>query len=149
MIGECCDAPAWLQARERRSHCGFDEVEFVVDFDADRRECAHGRVTPASPGRCRHRGLDDVGQVSSRVQWPGLHDCGSDAVGMPLAGVVPQEIPKLSELVGVDDKSRIASGARIHAHVQRGVIAVRESAFARIQLVAADAEIEQHPHERI
>ncbi len=71
-------------------------------------------------------------------------DLRGDAAREALLAVAVQDVGQRRLVVGVHDVGRGQRRRRIHPHVQRCVLGVREAAFGAVELHGGHAEVEEH-----
>jgi hypothetical protein len=118
-------------------------LELAVDLDPDRLEGALGGMASGPPRRSRDRRRHDRRQLSCRLHRPGSDDRPGDAVGEALVAVLADHARQLVLGVAVDDVIRGPRGVGVHAHIERPLVAVRETAFGAVELRRRHAEVEQ------
>src|SRR5690606_40779813 len=103
---------------------GLEVGQLAVDVDADGLEAAGRRV--AAVLAARNHAADQVGQLrgaGERLLGAGGDDRAGDAPALLLLAVGPQHVGDLA-LVGAGQPLRRAlARVRVHAHVQRAVLA--------------------------
>ena len=127
---------------------GREVRQLVVHLDADRLERAARGMAAAPAGGRRDPGLDRLDQVAGVAQRAGGDDPRRDPARVPLLAVAGDERGELGLGVLVDD---VGGGQRlraVHPHVEWGFVCpIREPAHARIELRAADPQVEQDSHD--
>ena len=93
---------------------------------------------------------DDLGQLD---RWSCTGRAATMARAMRLAKrsspKCAQHAGQLALVVGVDDVGRGRGRSAVHAHVERGVLAVAEAAVGPVELRRADPEVEEHADDRV
>src|SRR5580700_3278810 len=118
------DADCCLQA-------SFEAFELVVHRDAKRLECARRRVNPLWPEPPRHHLLDELTKLrrgGDRGSLARSDDSVRDRSGESLVAVVADHGHQLVRRQGIDKVRRGDPGRRVHAHVERSVVAEAEAA---------------------
>ena len=143
--GDDRDAPARLQVMHRRAERLLEDAELVVDLDADGLEDALRRMAAGRLAhRLRHRLADDVDELARPLD--GLYgalpdDELRDAAPPALLAVIVEDAVELLLAVRLDDIVRRELRLRIHAHVERRIVHIREAALRRVDLVRRDTEV--------
>ena len=123
-------------------------VELAVHLDADRLEGPLRRVTAGPARRRRDGGPDDLGELRRGGDRPGGDDRAGDAIGVTLVPERPEHGGEAPDVVPVDHVGRGHRLALVHAHVERTLVAEAEAPLPRVELVAADPEVEQEAGDR-
>ncbi|KAG0746925.1 hypothetical protein G6F24_015632 [Rhizopus arrhizus] len=138
-------AATGLEPFHRRIEAGFQIGQLAVDVDADGLEAARGRVDLVLATR-HHRGdqLGQFGGAGERLLLAAGHDGTRDAAALALFAVGPQHIGDLAVFDAVDPLRGTFAAVRVHAHVQRAVLAEAEATLGHVQLRRRHAQVEQH-----
>src|SRR5690242_18543872 len=145
--GDDGEAPARPQHLERGRQRALDRAELVVHLDAERLEHPLRRVPLAEAGGRRHRVLDDFDEIAGaleRLLLPAPHDRTRDLPRVALFPVALEDVREVALVGLVHELPRRVLGARIHAHVERRVDGVRETALGTVELHRRDTEVEEH-----
>src|SRR5512133_1596624 len=140
------DPPSGTERLERRREGGLERLQLVVDGDPQRLEDAPRRMTLAEAGRGRNRSLDRLHELTRALEGvlaPAAHDRPRDLACVPLLAVAAKDVGQLALARLVDEIARRVLVGRVHAHVERRVGRVRESALGPVDLHARNAEIEE------
>jgi hypothetical protein len=98
---------------------------------------------PAHGGRQRSLdGGDELARGRDRRGLAALHDLARDPARVRVLAIAPEQLRELALVPAVHDLARIKLLARVHAHVERRVVGIREAPFARVHLHRGDAEVE-------
>ena len=146
MVAHGSDSPSEPESIQGVRHSAAQDLELLVDLDAQRLEGLLGRVALLVQGRRWLGGPDDLHELPGGRQLPllaRLHDPAGDALGEALLAPVAQDPPQVLLRVLHDDVPGRELGRGVHAHVQRSVIGVGEAAFALVELHGGDAEVEE------
>ena len=138
--------PCGRSSRTAAGSASSSCAELVVDRDPQCLEDALGRMALAEASRRRDGGLDHVDKLAradERLAPAAANDGTRDLPRVPLLAVAAEDLLQLALRCVVDDVGRGLLGGGIHAHVERRVDRVRESALGAVELHAGDAEVEQ------
>jgi len=140
-------APAGSEHAIRLLETAGERFELVVHDDPQRLEDAPRGVAGGEPRRRRNRALDDGDELARRVERL-LLACGDDAAGdllrVALFAVATEDVGELVLAQSVDEVRGAERRLRVHAHVQGGVIGVREAPLPAVELHRRDAEVHVH-----
>ena len=104
------------------------------------------RLAGLPRARCRHRLLDDRGQLGARLDprpAARLDDPAGDPSGESLLAVLAQDAREtLLVLVG-EDVRRGARARAVHTHVERRVVRIREAPRGVVDLQRGDTEVHE------
>ena len=131
------DPSAVAERGPRERQRAIELVELVVDGDAQRLEGALGGMAGREAGGRRNRGADRIHQLErrpDRCPVASADDRPRDRAGMALLTEVAQRL-RQAALVPLGDHLARAQGlGGIHAHIQRRVVGVGETACACVDL---------------
>ncbi|MNN01708.1 hypothetical protein D3C81_1143350 [compost metagenome] len=136
---------ARLEPRHRRVQPGFKIGQFAIDVDADGLEAARGRmdlVLATRHHRCNQ--LRQFGGTRERLGGAAGHDGARDAAALALIAVRPQHVGDFAVFRAVEPLRCTLARVRVHAHVQRAVLAEAETTLGHVQLRRRHAQVEQH-----
>src|SRR5207244_6752221 len=127
-----CKSTIALEHVPRQWKRSIDLRELVVDDDPQRLEDALGRMAAAEPRRRRHRADDRLDEVVGGLNRAVADDRARDLTCVALLAEVTEGARQLPRLPRVDDLACAELLVGVHAHVQRRLVRVRESALARV-----------------
>ena len=118
-----------------------ERLELRVDRDPHPLESSLGRVAAAESRLRRKRGADRLDQLRGGGQRAAAHDLARDAARVALLAVVADRLgePRLGPFVDHLERGKVL--ARVHAHVERGVIGVGEAPLPGVELQRRDPEV--------
>ena len=135
---------------ERGIQARLEVGQLAVDVDADGLERTRRRMDPAPVGcarAARHHRRDQFRQLGGALDRPlrATRDDGAgDAPRLALLAVGVEHVGDLRLRCARQPLRRALAGVGIHAHVQRAVLAERETAFGDVELRRGHTEVEQH-----
>ena len=122
-------------------------LEFLVDRDAQRLECPRGGMDPLRRLLSGHGGHHDAGEIAGgfdRLPLAGVGDAAGDPPAEPL---LPELVDDVGERLGteaVDHSPGRLALRGIEAEVERAIGVEREAAGVVGELVAREADVEEH-----
>ena len=106
------------------------------------------------PARCSAAGVAAISsstscaEVEQRRDGPLAHDAAGVARGELLLAVLVEDAAQARLVVLGEDAGGGQLGRVVHAHVERGILRVREAALDLVELHRRDAEIEEDARDR-
>jgi hypothetical protein len=132
------------QHRQRSGHF----VQLAIHRDPNGLEGARGRILMPITPRARADGLrNDIGEPpcrDDRLGLPSLRNCSCNRLSKPFLTIAADDLRQFTDRCARDESGRALAARRIHPHVERAVVAKRESARRILELGRRHAEIEQH-----
>ena len=145
MEADHCQPPTHFQAGQCTLQAGLQVGQLAVDVDANGLEAARGRVDVvlAAPYH-RTQQVSQVGGTRERLVATARHDGLGDTPAQALFAIGPQHVGDLCLIGARQPLRRAFATVRVHAHVQRAVLAEAETTLGHIQLRRRHAQVQQH-----
>ena len=148
MEGDDEHPPAGLQAVHEVANCLVQRVKLIVDGNTDGLErAARGVAVVLAANRLRNRRVHRVHKVERRLHrlFRAVFANHLRNARRPLLlAVIADDAAQLLLAGGIEQIRRSLPLADVHAHIQRRVLMIRESAFAAVKLRGRHAEVKQH-----
>ena len=140
MVAHDDEPSAHLEGRDAVRQKRVEHLHFAVDRNAHRLKYACRKLGVSPPLAER---LEDVAQLGGSGERKRAQNRSSHRRGAFHIAKLGQHLAQLEFADLIQPFARGLSGFGIHAHVERALVLVGETALGRIELVAADTKVGQ------